>query len=255
MKCYPQHPQSNPCETYMNPLGKALKAAYYHRDSAQAAIDELLKAYRSTPHPATHMAPGDMMFRQGYLADFPKTQNLDETELTQAETLDKEQKNERKEKINASRRRVAMTVQVGDKVLLKRYPKGRKFEPVYDSEVYEVVGIEEKGVTVKGSSGKMLRRHKDDIKIYFRPECVEEEEEVELPAPRSSPQSDSADQEVAQPEEEEQAEQLTAEALPAEEANNPRPQRERKLPGRLRDFVVGRLRMSRLGNIVTSGLT
>ena len=28
---YPYHPQGNPCETFMKPLGKALKAAYYNR--------------------------------------------------------------------------------------------------------------------------------------------------------------------------------------------------------------------------------
>ena len=184
VRCYPHHPQGNPCETFMKPLGKALKAAYHHRDSAQAAIDELLKAYRSTPHPATEMAPGDMMFRQGYQADFPKLRYAEENEVKAAEARDKEQKHERKEKTNASRRRVPMAVEVGDEVLLKAYPKGRKFQPVFKDEVYEVVDVEEKGVTVRGGGNKPLRRHKDDIKKYYR--CEDEESEEEETMPRAS---------------------------------------------------------------------
>ena len=74
---YPYHPQGNPCETFMKPLGKALKAAYYNRDSAQQAIDEMLKSYRSTPHPATGVAPGDILFRHGYQTDFPRKSYTD----------------------------------------------------------------------------------------------------------------------------------------------------------------------------------
>ena len=65
VESYPYHPQGNPCETFMKPLGKALKAAYYNRDCAQTAVDELITAYTSssTPHPATKTTPGDMLFR------------------------------------------------------------------------------------------------------------------------------------------------------------------------------------------------
>ena len=74
---YPHHPQGNPVETFMKPLGKALKAAYYNRDSAQRALDDLLMAYRSTPHPATNMAPGEMLFRHGYHTEFSKRESSD----------------------------------------------------------------------------------------------------------------------------------------------------------------------------------
>ena len=44
----PLHPNGNPVETFMKPLGKAMKA------------------YRQTPHPNTGIPPASMMFR-----DFP----------------------------------------------------------------------------------------------------------------------------------------------------------------------------------------
>ena len=134
VESYPYHPQGNPCETFMKPLGKALKAAYFNRDSAQKALDELLMAYRSTPHPATKATPGDLLFRHGYRADFPKSaENVDGVETAGAQ--DKRQKQERKEKVNASKKRVSMKVRVGDKVLLKAYPKGKKFQPAFSEEV------------------------------------------------------------------------------------------------------------------------
>ena len=134
---YPYHPQGNPCETFMKPLGKALKAAYFNRDSAQNAIDELLKAYRSTPHPATGVAPGEVLFRHGYTADFPKSTCTNET-VEQAVGKDKNQKQKRTDMINSSKKRTASDYEVGEKVLLRKYPKGNKFDPLYSREASEI---------------------------------------------------------------------------------------------------------------------
>ena len=54
----------------MKPLGKALKAAYYNREKAQIALEELLR--RHTAHPATKVTPGDVLFRYGYGTRFPR---------------------------------------------------------------------------------------------------------------------------------------------------------------------------------------
>ena len=176
VKCYPHHPQGNPSETFMKPLGKALKAAYYNRDSAQEALDELLRAYRSTPHPATKTPPGDLLFREGYKVDFPRRST--DTDLQAAQINDKEQKKERKEKVNSSKKRTPMKVEVGDQVILKSYPKGKKFQPIYGEEVYEVIEVEDKGVVVKSNSNQVLRRHKDDIKLFkSKNQVVIDEEE------------------------------------------------------------------------------
>ena len=264
VKCFPHHPQGNPCETFMKPLGKALKAAYHHRDSAQAAIDSLLKAYRSTPHPATGMPPGDMLFRAGYCADFPRSGQVTEEDVVAAEERDKDQKQERKERVNASRWRVPMSTKEGDKVLLRTYPPAKKFQPIYGQEVYEVVKVEEKGVTVRDSRGKTFRRHKDDIKRYFGAEQVgdsEPEDGWELSPTDAGVQGDVVEEEGAmtgadeQGEDQQQPTEQPAEsAQPADGAGRARPQRQRRLPGRLKDFVVGKIRMAGLGSVVTSEL-
>ena len=68
---YPHHPQGNEAECFMKPLGKAVKVALDKHQPVQKAVDELLSDYRSTPHPATGLAPGDMFFRGGYHTKFP----------------------------------------------------------------------------------------------------------------------------------------------------------------------------------------
>ena len=132
---YPYHPQGNPCETFMKPLGKALKAAYFNRENAQRALDELLKAYRVTPQPATQMAPGDILFRYGYQSDFPSTQRKLDGQMDAARNIDLQQKKARKERTNDSVRRKAMNVNLGDKVLIRDMACRSKFDPMYFPEV------------------------------------------------------------------------------------------------------------------------
>ena len=63
---YPYHPQGNEAESFMKPLGKAVKVALDKHQPVEKAVDELLSDYRSTPPPpATGLAPGDMFFRGG----------------------------------------------------------------------------------------------------------------------------------------------------------------------------------------------
>ena len=105
IKSYPHHPQGNACETFMKPLGKTLKAAYFNRDNAQHALDELLKAYRTTPHPATKAAPGDLLFMCGYHSDFPWRPDIEDA-MEEATLHDRTQKQERNLRLNSSTKRV-----------------------------------------------------------------------------------------------------------------------------------------------------
>ena len=165
VKVFPYHPQANPVETFMKPLGKALKAAYFNRDNAQQALDELLKAYRSTPHPATDAAPGSILFRKGYKTDFPRT-ILDDEMVEIARENDKQQKAERKEKTNSSNRRKTMAIAPGDKVIVKDYTRSKKFDPVYDLEPFTVIADDGKGLLLQREE-TVFRRHKDDVKPAF----------------------------------------------------------------------------------------
>ena len=50
-KIPPLHPSANPAETFMRPLGKAMKIAHDNNTTEKQALRELLSNYRNTPHP------------------------------------------------------------------------------------------------------------------------------------------------------------------------------------------------------------
>jgi hypothetical protein len=49
-KTPPLHPQSNPVETFMKPLGKTMKIAIQNNTREDTALTQLLHNYRDTPH-------------------------------------------------------------------------------------------------------------------------------------------------------------------------------------------------------------
>ena len=55
----------------MKPMGKTLKAAHYNGQNKEEALNDFLGVYRATPHISTEVAPGDMIFRNGFAKDFP----------------------------------------------------------------------------------------------------------------------------------------------------------------------------------------
>ena len=56
------NPSSNSAETFMMPLGKAMKVDKFDRISEKYALQNLLNNYRDTPHPATGVPPASMLF-------------------------------------------------------------------------------------------------------------------------------------------------------------------------------------------------
>ena len=71
-KKYPYHPQGNPVETLMKPLGKSMKTAFFHNQNPETNLNEFEAGYRSTPHIATGVTPGNIVFRNGYRSSFPQ---------------------------------------------------------------------------------------------------------------------------------------------------------------------------------------
>eukprot|EP00112_Aurelia_sp_Birch-Aquarium-sp1_P022924 Seg6633.1 transcript_id=Seg6633.1/GoldUCD/mRNA.D3Y31 product="putative protein K02A2.6" protein_id=Seg6633.1/GoldUCD/D3Y31 len=104
IKTFPYHPQANPAETCMRPLGKALKPAHFNKAEKHTAINEVLATYRSTPHPATGVPPGDILLRSGYRTDFPR-QPLSNEQVHEAHKRDRTQYMSREDQMNWSTHR------------------------------------------------------------------------------------------------------------------------------------------------------
>ena len=64
------HPTANPVETFMRPLGKAMKIAYHNRTPENDTLNQLVMNYRDTPHPATGVTPAAMLFRDAHQYNF-----------------------------------------------------------------------------------------------------------------------------------------------------------------------------------------
>ena len=103
---YPYHPQGNEAKCFIKRLGKAVKIAIDTNRPLQKAIGDLLSDYRSTPHPATGVAPGNMLFHGGYNSIFPRTPGATKQVIEEARLQDTKRKQDANERINMCHRGV-----------------------------------------------------------------------------------------------------------------------------------------------------
>ena len=149
----------------MKPLGKAMKIAHQTGKSEKEALRNLLANHRDTPHPATSLPPGSMLFRDGYKSSFPR-KAVSEDDIQKARKRDKEAKIQRDATINASKYHHDSNICIGDSVLIRNHERKSKFDPLFPLVLYEVIQKEGKTVTVRrGKDGKIFKRHPNDVKV------------------------------------------------------------------------------------------
>ena len=161
-KTFPYHPQANPVETFMRPLGKAMKVAHREGKSKEEALRELLSTYRATPHHITNISPGDMIFRNGYGKDFPKTCTPSDRDIKKSLAKDEDVRIKRDEKKNKTRRGETFAQ---DDVIYTRNNVRTKFQPLFGPEPRTVKKAEYGGVICEDMAGTIQRRHTDDCKL------------------------------------------------------------------------------------------
>lgn len=167
-KIPPLHPSSNPVETFMKPLGKAMKIGNSNHQKETEVLSNLLKNYRDTPHPATGVSPSAMMFRDGQKYCFPR-KAISESQVKDARNRDHAQKQERQISFNAAKYTHPASLNIGDKVLLRNYKKKSKFDCTFIPGDYYVIGTSDDGRQVLVESDldkKLFRRHPDDLKKF-----------------------------------------------------------------------------------------
>ena len=167
-KTPPLHPSSNPAETFMKPLGKAMKMAIDSSNSLQTALTHLLNNYRDTPHPATGLPPSAMLFRDPPNSVFPRVAVSDK-QIQVARKQDVESKLERQVDVNSSKYKKRSEVGIGDWVLIRNFNKKSKFDPLFQPKPC-MVKQSENGWVVLERDGSSYRRHLDDIKpLQYQP--------------------------------------------------------------------------------------
>ena len=164
VKTFPYHPQANPAETFMKPLGKSMKIAHHNNANKNLALNQLLSSYRATPHSATGVTPGNMLFRSGYRSGFPATEPLTDEQAEEARERDIKQRSERTNKLNNSKHRKDDDLRVGDIVHTRINKRTSKFQPLFDPTPRTVTSIDNGGITCIDTLGTTQRRHLDDVK-------------------------------------------------------------------------------------------
>ena len=219
IKTFPYHPQANPAETFMKPLGKAMKIAYHKQADKQQALNQLLTSYRATPHSATGLSPGDIMMRGGYQTEFPAKGPITDKQVKDAMKKDQEERQQRATNINSSKYRRAPNFQVGEKVYT-RNQKATKFKPIFDPTPRTITETSHGGIVCVSDDGTLQRRHTDDVKEAVE-EIVGEESNLQTEtAPEDNEGQVTADQEAA--------------ACPRQSTGK-RPSRKREPPSRYTD--------------------
>jgi hypothetical protein len=160
-KSFPYHPQSNPVEALMKPIGKTMKAAYASKSDKEKALSEFLSSYRATPHSSTGIAPGDIIFRHGYGSAFPRKTPPTDKEIQEALDFDQDIRCHRDEDLNITRREEEYAI--GDKILTKNNNR-TKFQPMFGPEERTITDVENGGVECIDKYGTVQRRHMDHIK-------------------------------------------------------------------------------------------
>ena len=174
VKIPPLHPSSNPPETFMRPLGKAMKIANYNNKSESEALELLLSNYRDTPHPATRLPPATMMYRDSLSGVFPRRE-VNENVIKSARENDLNQKLTYQNKMNNSKYKKQSNIVAGSHIFVRNYQRRRKFDPTFLPEPYIVVTVMDGGRKLELMSlatGRALFRHPDDVKLANEPHMV-----------------------------------------------------------------------------------
>ncbi|MEM7375836.1 MAG: hypothetical protein AAF587_45020, partial [Bacteroidota bacterium] len=164
----PHFPSQNPAETFMKTVGKAMKINQRSKNDEARILQETLKTYRQTPHPATGIPPANMIFRDGLKDKFPR-KTLSEDDISKARALDKEKKDQHEGAINASKYRKESDILQGDLVLVRDSARRSKFDPIFLPSPYQVqeVNTEMKNVLIRDLySPRTFLRHLDDVKKF-----------------------------------------------------------------------------------------
>ena len=168
---FPYHPQANPVECLMKPLGKAMKTAHFNGHDKEKTLNDFLATYRATPNINTGISPGDVMFRHGYAMDFPKQDSPDDKTIRDGIKNDQTRRRELDDRKNTTRREESYAI--GDRVVTRNMT-GRKFDPKFGPDTMVVTDTENGGLTCRAENGREQRRHVDDV----RPAHMDQEAQV-----------------------------------------------------------------------------
>ena len=262
----PLHPRANgEVERFMQTLNKTEQIASLqgkNRLERRNAVQDMLTAYRSTPHPATGVAPYEALkgtsvrTKLDYIEPEPQRNEKDDL----IDRRDAEYKQKMKQQREGRKTR-ENNLLLGDYVLVKQ-PRKNKWSTPYEPVFYVVCNIHGSQITARRvTDGRTVYRDASQFKLANavintsdEPEKSEEAQtpqavpDLEIPEkvnPPSVPPDTTANAEkppsteiLVIPEQETERKQGTEPDQPVNKPVVTRPRRERRQPLHLKDYVL-----------------
>ena len=166
----PLHPRSNEAECMMKPLGKTMKLAHHNNldKKQELVVRKFIKDYKTTPHPSTGMAPGDVILRAGYNTGKPRAPPPDDI-VNKVKLADADSKQKNKSYTNNKRFTSRRKLLQGQQVLLKNDQRTRKFEPYYEKEAYFIIDLKGELLSLRRQSdGRTVKQHMSAVKPFYQ---------------------------------------------------------------------------------------
>ena len=228
-------------------LLKRLQIAQAENKPWRAELRRYLSAYRSIPHKTTGRSPAELLFNRKVKGKIPDL-SIGHAYDYELHDRDAEQKSKSKAYADIHRRASPSSIELGDEVLVQQ-DKTNKLSTAFNPNPCKVVSKTGNSLVVESPTGNQYSRNTSHVKQYIRegdPPLQQGSDSVSTPpTPQQELDPVPSSYQPTVPE-------LTAglldrgecpnlqengEAAP-EPSRNLRPQRTRRLPERLRDYVV-----------------
>ena len=170
----PLWPQANgEAESFMRPLGKAIKTAKIEEKDWREELNEFLLSYRTTPHSVTGVSTAELLFNRQLRTLIPSVNKSKEADC-------KIKQSKSKQYADLKRRAKSSDINVGDEVLVKQ-AKLNKYSPRFNTDPLIVTSIKGTAVTAMRPDNSTITRNVSYFKsFYIRPSIQLSETEIKM---------------------------------------------------------------------------
>ena len=248
----PRWPQANSqAEGFNKPLMKAVRSAVMYAKDWRHELQVFLRAYRCTPHSSTLFTPHRLMFGREARTKLPETRpDINPQEFDAVRIRDRFNKEKAKIAADARNKAKPRDVMVGDSVLVKRDEHPGKFQTPFKPEPWSVYDRKGPMVTIKRGKKYVTRNVSQMRKIPTVPEDESDDDTDDIPTESTeapvTPNSVPGDHRTPPPTphnpqtpDARPNSRQTPDSLPTsyQPPTMLRPQRRRKPPSYLKDYV------------------